>query len=169
MNIILRHLLHPAGRLLTVLPVRPLQAVSWLRHSLFSVALCATASAVHADFDAELRAVKLRLYHETSTHFLPEAQVGNPTAALYFAHMYRRGYGTSRDMTMATQWYRCAAEQNEPSGMFSLGVHLRDGIGVSANQDAATQWFEKAARSGHTAGTLNFGMLMFNGKGIERD
>ena len=169
MNTILRYLLPLIATVAAALAAPSTQASCWLRRSLFTVLLCVSASATHADFDAGVKAAKLRLYDEAFENLLPEAQAGNSTAQLYVANMYRRGYGTSRDMAKAVQWYQRAADQNEPSAMYNLGVHLRDGIGVSADQEAATQWFEKAARKGHTAAMLNLGLRLFKGKGIARD
>jgi TPR repeat protein len=137
--------------------------------SLLAALLCAGTGAVHADFATGMRAVELRLYDEAFLHFLPAAREGNSTAQLYVANMYRRGYGVKRDMTLAARWYRRAAEQNEPSGMYNYGVHLRDGAGVTPDQKAATQWFEKAAQRGHTAAMFNLGLRISHGKGAGRD
>ena len=169
MKITLQHLLSLVARAATTRSARPVQGLGWLRRSLFAVCLCTNTGIAQADFEAGLRAVKLRLYEEAFENLLPEAQAGNSTAQLYVANMYRRGYGIPRDLAMAVQWYQRAAQQNEPSGMYNLGVHLRDGIGISADQEAATQWFERAAQRGHTAAMLNLGLRIFAGKGRARD
>jgi TPR repeat protein len=169
MDTTLRYLLSLVACISTVLAAPSKRASYWLRRSLFTVLLCVSSGVTYADFDAGVKAAKLRLYDEAFENLLPEAQAGNSTAQLYVANMYRRGYGIPRDMAMAMQWYQRAADQDEPSGMYNLGVHLRDGIGVSADQEAATQWFERAARKGHTSAMLNFGLRLFKGKGIARD
>lgn len=151
------------------------------RHNLFAItttmattmaiamALCFATSTASADFSSGEQAVKRYQYDEAFTLLFPEAKAGHATAQLYIANMFRRGYGTKRDLALAALWYRRAAERGLPSGMYNYAVHLRDGAGVDINPAAASRWFKLAAQHGHTAAMLNLGLRMFHGRGIQLD
>ena len=63
--------------------------------------------------------------------------------------MYQYGYGVAKDKAKAVKWYRCGAEQGDPSSMNSLADCLLKGIGTDKNIDEAIQWYRKAAELGN--------------------
>ena len=45
-------------------------------------------------------------------------------------------------------WYRKAAEQNEPAAQYSLGLMYDQGTGVPRNLSEANRWYNLAAKNG---------------------
>ena len=45
-------------------------------------------------------------------------------------------------------WYRKAAEQNEPAAQYSLGLMYEQGTGVPRNLTEANRWYQLAAKNG---------------------
>ena len=62
--------------------------------------------------------------------------------------MYEQGRGVPQDYTKAVDWYRKAAEQNEPSAQYSLGLMYDQGTGVPRNLSEANHWYALAAKNG---------------------
>ena len=62
--------------------------------------------------------------------------------------MYEKGHGTAQDYKKAVEWYRKAAEQNEPSAQYSLGLMYEQGTGVAPSLEEATRWYRLAAKNG---------------------
>jgi TPR repeat protein len=131
--------------------------------------LLLVAAPARADFESGEQLIEDRRFAEAMAELLPQARAGQATAQLYVANMFRRGYGVERDYAAAARWYRAAADQGEPSGMYNYAVHLREGLGVDADARAATEWFERGARTGHTASMVNLGLRVTRGEGAERD
>ena len=46
------------------------------------------------------------------------------------------------------EWYRKAAEQNEPAAQYSMGLMYDQGTGVPRNLTEATRWYQLAAQNG---------------------
>ena len=62
--------------------------------------------------------------------------------------MYEQGRGVPQDYAKAVEWYRKAAEQNEPAAQYSLGLMYDQGTGVQRNLSEATRWYRLAAKNG---------------------
>ena len=59
----------------------------------------------------------------------------------------------AEDAAEAVKWYRKAAEQEESSAQYSLGLSYANGEGVAKDPVRALMWFMNAAESGNeTAG-----------------
>jgi hypothetical protein len=53
-----------------------------------------------------------------------------------------------QDYNKAVEWYRKAAEQDEPAAQYSLGLMYDQGTGVPRNLSEATRWYRLAAKNG---------------------
>jgi len=60
--------------------------------------------------------------------------------------MYQDGQGVPKDPALAAQWIRKAAEQDNATAAFALGVMYHQAMGVPKDDAAAVRWLEKAAR-----------------------
>lgn len=86
------------------------------------------------------------------------AEQGHNEAQVFVGLAYANGWGVDKDMTAASEWYQKAAEQNNPSGQFLLGLHYLT-VKLTQNQvslqqdNTATglQWLRKAAANGDTS------------------
>jgi TPR repeat protein len=74
------------------------------------------------------------------------ADQGHHGAEVLVGLAYANGWGVEKDMRTASRWYKKAAEKNNPSGQFLLGLHY-----VSqreAKTAAGLKWLRKAAANG---------------------
>jgi TPR repeat protein len=62
--------------------------------------------------------------------------------------MCAKGEAMPRDFTEAVKWYRKAAEQNDSSAQFSLGVMYHQGAGILKDEVEALAWFKISAAAG---------------------
>lgn len=61
----------------------------------------------------------------------------------------------SRNREKAAEWFRRAAEQNNPIGQFNYGICLDTGEGVKKDSREALKWYRKAAEKGLPEAKLN--------------
>lgn len=86
---------------------------------------------------------------------------GNSEAALLAGMIARDGMVEEPDFAAAAQWYRRAADQDEPIAFYQLGLLARlgdDTLGLGA----ARSWFERAARTGHVNGMVAYAIELKN-------
>ena len=76
------------------------------------------------------------------------AGIGNTLGMYNLGLMYQYGYGTEEDPRLAYEWYRRAAENGDPDGMYMAGWCLENGYGV---EDPALDWYRRAAEAGSEA------------------
>jgi hypothetical protein len=64
-------------------------------------------------------------------------------------YMYENGYGTTKDILEAFNWYKKAAEQGDAVAMTNLGKGYYNGTGVAKNEKEAEAWLKKAIEKGN--------------------
>ncbi len=64
----------------------------------------------------------------------------------------------------AVHWYRKAAENNDPAGLFGLGGMIAKGEGIRKNPPMAGQLIEKAARLGHVPAMRTYAHALEHGQ-----
>ena len=72
---------------------------------------------------------------------------GNTKAQVFTGLAYANGWGVKKDMQQAAMWYHIAAENNDPSAQFLLGLHYI----ASANDalfEVGVMWLQKASKNG---------------------
>lgn len=62
--------------------------------------------------------------------------------------MYKNGHGVKADPAQAENWYRKAAEKDEPRGQWALGHCMYDSEGNPDRNEEALTWMGKAAARG---------------------
>lgn len=85
-------------------------------------------------------------YSQAFRGFTVLAQKGQPWAQNYLAWMLENGQGVARDLNVAIDWYKKAAEQNDKDAQFNLGricLHMFSDYGSSHT------WFSMAEKNGH--------------------
>jgi len=83
--------------------------------------------------------------------------------------MYARGRGTSRDDAPAVQWYRRAAEANDPEGQYLLGYMYSKGRGVELDDSIAVLWYRRSAERGHEQAQCALGYMLESCLGAPKD
>ena len=61
--------------------------------------------------------------------------------------------------TEAMNWYRRAADQNEPKSMYAIGRFYERGFGVPVNIDLAMKWYAKAVALGQSDARVRLEIL----------
>lgn len=92
-----------------------------------------------------------------------DAQAQNLLAcAFYFGDL-----GLAKDPVEAVKWFRKAAEQNDASAQFNLGVCYKQGHGVAIDFVEAVKWYRKAADQNNDNAQSNLGYCYVFGQGVE--
>lgn len=96
----------------------------------------------------------------------PGAQHPTTAPAQYCVGLgYMFGYNGHKDVVLASQWLRKAADQNHAGAETTLGYNYEKGYGVPANPATALQWYRKAAAQGYPDGLFNLGRALQYGVG----
>jgi TPR repeat protein len=85
------------------------------------------------------------------------------------AYLYATGRGVSKDMDLATQWYRKAAEQGFVQAQRELARRYRTGAGVKKDEAEAANWYRKAADQGDAESQKCLALLYEHGQGVQKD
>lgn len=64
------------------------------------------------------------------------------------------GIGVKKNISEAVEWFKKAAEKNEPKGCLHLSDCYQEGIGVRKNTYEAERWRERAAEAGNSQAAL---------------
>ena len=93
------------------------------------------------------------------------AERGEPQAHTLVARIYAEGLGTSKNFSLAAQWYKRGGELGDPEAMFAYGVMLAEGQGIDQDRVAAARYFESAAAKRHPLANYNLAQLFLKGDG----
>jgi len=74
------------------------------------------------------------------------AELRSGTILARFFH--EKGHGVKAHPAEAVKWYRKAADQNNPDGLYHLGRVYESGIGVTKDLGQAGTYYQKAAAAG---------------------
>jgi TPR repeat protein len=96
-----------------------------------------------------------RNYAETA------AAAGHVEAAMLAGLIARNGMAGEPDYAGAVQWFRRAADRDQPIALYQLGLLARLGDD-SLDLGQPRNWFERAARLGHLNAMIAFGMELRN-------
>jgi len=84
-------------------------------------------------------------YEKAVSLWQSAALTGNSNAQVLMGLAYANGWGVDRDMLSAEMWYHIAAENNNPSGQFLLGLYY---LSSKSNLDAGLMWLKRSAENG---------------------
>lgn len=79
------------------------------------------------------------------------AATGHSDAQVFIGLSYANGWGVEKNPELASVWYQKAANSENPSGQFLLGLHfIKGSITGSSNPETATglMWLRRAAANG---------------------
>ncbi len=91
------------------------------------------------------------------------ALAGEVTAQLELAQEFFAGKNRRKNFALAFYYFKKAAAQNSPEGLFNLGVCYEQGIGVEANLPLAYSCYLKAAQLGLAAADFQVGRHLLVG------
>jgi hypothetical protein len=126
-------------------------------------------SALAADLDAGLDAVRRKDYEAAFAEFRPLAEQGEADAQVNLGNLFMRGWGVKQDYATAFDWYQKAANQNHPIAQGKLGMLHYYGLGTVQDSEAAAKWFRLAADRGVSAAQAVLGNLYAQGDGVTKD
>lgn len=136
--------------------------------------LAAFGTAAEADPEAAWNAYRSGNYREAAKALQSDAAAGNAQAALYLGNLYADGLAVPRDYRVAADWYRLAAEKNNPQAQFLLGFLYLNGAGegaeaIAPNPAEAYRWLKAAAESGNLSAQPYLAQLLLEGRGVAAD
>ena len=73
--------------------------------------------------------------------------------------MFEAGEGTNQDYNMALKWYQDAADQDNASAQYRLGVLYAAGKGVTKNKVQAQEWYQIACNNSYAKGCKAYDKL----------
>lgn len=81
----------------------------------------------------------------TADRLLNEAaEQGDPTSQVLLGHFYIDSVWLKQDLQQAAYWYKKAAQQNDPYGLYFYGKCLENGWGCIKDIELAFEYYEKA-------------------------
>ena len=130
----------------------------------------AFAGAALADFDKARDAYNRGEYKAAFEEFKQIAEQGDARAQFYLAESYNNGQGSVQDYAEALNWYRKAAEQNNPEALDRLCSAYYYGENIIRKDEAeAAKMCAGAGRKGK-AGAAFLGAYLYDlGKGVPAD
>lgn len=108
-------------------------------------------------------------YERAYNEWLPLARAGNAAAQRNIGQLYRLGLGVPKDLKVAANWYRLAADQGLSRAQANLGVMYLRGEGIERDPVKAADWFNKAAEQGHVISQYNLALMLEQGYGVSRN
>ena len=108
-------------------------------------------------------------YERAYNEWLPLARAGNAAAQRNIGQLYRLGLGVPKDLKVAANWYRLAADQGLSRAQANLGVMYLRGEGVVRDPAKGAEWFSKAADQGHVISQYNLALMLEQGYGVARN
>jgi S1-C subfamily serine protease len=75
----------------------------------------------------------------------------------------------AKDCVEAAKWWRKAAEQDQATAQYCLGIGYAKGQGVAKDETEAVEWYRKAAEQNHAKAQDSLGRCYFYGHGAPKD
>ncbi|MFM8501316.1 MAG: tetratricopeptide repeat protein [Fluviibacter sp.] len=79
---------------------------------------------------------------------LPAAEDGKPKAQVIIGMALMTGVGVLKNPDLAVSWFKRAADQNYPAGMYQLGLAKVAGMGTAQDEAGGMALVKKAASAG---------------------
>jgi TPR repeat protein len=98
-----------------------------------------------------------------------QAARGDAVAQCMLGDSYDAGQGVPKDDTLATLWWRKAAEHGLAKAQYNLGASYLNGEGVPQDYTQAALWYRKAAEQGDAGAQDILGDLYHDGQGVPQD
>ena len=98
-----------------------------------------------------------------------DAEAGDAAAQRLLGRCYETGNGVARNWKKAFSWYRKAAKQDDPEGLFHVGYCYLHGVGVSIDLEKAAEYLQKASDKGSGEAMGALARLLVDGYSPEED
>jgi hypothetical protein len=122
-----------------------------------------------AGFDEAAAAFAAGDYAKALQETRPLAEKGDPRGQYGMGVFYENGYGVTKDLKLAADWYLKAAKQGNTDAQYNLGAMYEHGVGIPVNYPEAAHWYRPAAEEGDIDALSNLGVLYQGGKGVPQD
>ncbi|KAK3817139.1 MAG: hypothetical protein JOS17DRAFT_758398 [Linnemannia elongata] len=106
---------------------------------------------------------------EDITEIFTRAILGDTSAQISIAELYKEGEEVPQDYERAMEWYLQAANQGDPTAQWNIGSLFHHGLGVSENFLKAMAWYRKAARQGYAGAQYSIARMFEYGHGVPKD
>ncbi|KAF9134816.1 hypothetical protein BGW39_005726 [Mortierella sp. 14UC] len=106
---------------------------------------------------------------EDITDIFTRAILGDASAQISIAELYKDGEEVPQDHERAMEWYMKAAEQGDPTAQWNVGSLYNHGLGVSEDFLKAMAWYRRAARQGCAMAHYSIARLYEYGQGVPKD
>ncbi|KAH7036081.1 hypothetical protein BKA57DRAFT_475479 [Linnemannia elongata] len=106
---------------------------------------------------------------EDITDIFNRAILGDATAQISIAELYKEGEEVPQDYERAMEWYIQAANQGDPTAQWNIGSLFHHGLGVSKDFLKAMAWYRKAARQGYAGAQYSIARMFEYGQGVPKD
>jgi TPR repeat protein len=74
--------------------------------------------------------------------------------------MFAEGQGVTADLAEAVNWFRKAADNNNPVAQFNMGTYLAHGIGTAKDLPEAAYWLSRATAQHHEHAAANLEFVL---------
>jgi uncharacterized protein len=103
------------------------------------------------------------------TALLARANAGDAASMVAMGESYAAAAGVTRDLKLAAEWYRKAADKGDVSGELHLAALYRDGgKGFARDMAQAAAWYRKAAEQGDVGAQATLATLYSMGQGVSQ-
>lgn len=106
-------------------------------------------------------------YPEAYKIWLVDAENGIANAQVALGSLYAYGRGVPQSDAEAVKWFRRAADQGSPDGLYALAMAVYAGKGVERDLVLSVQLMEKAAQGGNSFAQLMLSAFYEQGVGVE--
>jgi S1-C subfamily serine protease len=114
-------------------------------------------------FEAGWSAYAREDYQRAAQLWQPLAEQGHVNAQINLAVLYEHGYGVTRDLRVAADWYLAAAGAGSAIGQYNLGLFLLEHGSVIPTEQNALYWLGKAADQGFADAQFELGLKYSQG------
>jgi len=106
-----------------------------------------------------------RNFRQAEKYYVMAAEQGSGWAQMNLGLLYTHGGdGLPQDYGKAIDWFRKAADNNDPDAKYDLGWAYEAGLGVPKDRDQAIEWYRQAADQGHKQARSSLDRLSGNGE-----
>lgn len=114
-------------------------------------------------------AYEAKEYATALKELTPLAQEGDAKARYKLGTMYAEGKGVPKDDSLASSWYRKAAEHGLSYAQNIMGLAYDIGRGVPKNDSFAQDWYRVAAEQGLKEAQSNLALMYQEGQGVPKN
>lgn len=142
---------------------------SYSQKIILIVALASCTSLAYAGFDQAAAAFAAGNYPAALKELKPLAEKGDARSQYAMGVMAENGFGMTKNLPQAAQWYMKSAMQGNTDAQYNLGAMYEHGVGMPINYVQSARWYRPAAESGDIDALSNLGVLYEKGAGVKQD